>query len=413
MTTQRVVNVLFLAGALCATTVFSADWPQWRGPNRDGISPETGLLETWPEGGPQQLWTASGLGDGYSQVAVADGTIYVTGADNRTKTGFVTALTLAGKKKWKQEYGPSFDRSYRGARSCPTVYDGKLYIMSGAGQLCCLRASDGKVLGRIDTFEKFGGRNITWGIAESPLIVDGKVVCTPGGPDAALIAVDTGTGKTTWKTEGLGDKSAYCSAMAYKHGGQTQICTATSRHVIGVNAANGKLLWKIPFKNRFSAHPNTPLYQNGHVYVTAGYDLGGVNIDLSRNGRSASKAWDNKTLDTHHGGVVLIDGYIYGASWRGNGNGNWVCLDFKTGDVKYDHHWHSKGSIIAADGMLYVYNEKGHVGLVRATPKAFDLVSSFNVRHGGGPHWAHPAIANGVLYIRHGDALAAYDIAAD
>ncbi len=388
------------------------DWPQFNGPNRDNLSRETGLLKSWPEGGPKLLWASEvDLGSGFSTVSVVNGTIYTTGILGNEEHIF--AMDSSGKLKWRKAYGEGWTRSHGGARSTPTLHDGRAYVFSGQGQAVCFDAATGEQQWAVDTFKAFGGRNIAWGVAESPLVFDDKVVCTPGGKDASVVALDRKTGRTIWTTKGLSDRSAYCSPLLIEDGRRRLIVTMLDSHIVGIAAGDGKVLWQHPYRGQCAAHPNTPVYHEGRVYLTSGYDAGGVMLELSGDGASMTPRWTDKTLDTHHGAVVLIDGHLYGSSWRGNNDGNWVCLDWNSGKPRWETHWNSKGSITYADGMLYCYEERrGTLGLVRATPEGFKVVSSFRIAHGSGPHWAHPVIAGGRLYVRHGKTLACYDIAA-
>lgn len=397
-------------GLALALPCSAGDWPQWLGPNRDGKCTETGLLKTWPKGGPKLLWTASeNLGKGFSTVSIAKGTIYTTGMDG--KDGWLYALDLDGKLRWKQKYGPEFRKFPPSTRTTPTVDGGRLYLMSTMGLAACYDAATGDRQWAVDTFAKFGGRQITWGVAESPLIVREKVIVTPGGPEATMVALDKLTGETLWKSQGIGDKSAYTSPLLIEDDRKSLIVTMTDRHIIGVRSTDGKVLWKHPYRGQCQAHINTPLYHDNQVYITSGYDAGGVMMKLSDDGEQCEILWKDQALDTHHGGVVLVDGHIYGSSWHGNRTGNWVCLDWKTGKARYDTRWLNKGSILFADGRLICYEEKGGtVGLVECTPEGFRVVSSFKITQGSGQHWAHPVIAGGRLYIRHGHVLLCYDV---
>jgi outer membrane protein assembly factor BamB len=268
----------------------------------------------------------------------------------------------------------------------------------------------------VEAVQKFNGEYPSWGIAESPLIVDDKVIATPGGKDASLVALNKMTGETIWKTTGLSELGSYCSPILVAWGGKKIIVTQLDKSFVGIDASNGKVLWTDPFASYQNdpkgINPVTPLYYDGKIYVTSGYDDGGALYELSADGTKISRKWIDKTLDTHHGGVVLIDGYLYGSNWLSNRKGNWVCLDWNGGKVMYEQEWHNKGPIIFADGMLYCYDEKdGNFALVNLNPQKFEVVSSFKVSFGSGPHWAHPVIADKRLYIRHGDALMVYDIA--
>lgn len=395
----------------------AADWPQWRGPNRDMRSDDTGLLKIWPKDGPVELWSVDGMGKGFSTVSIATGTIYVTGAFGEEER--LTALDLMGAIQWQKAYGKAWHRSYPGARTTPTVAGSDVFVISSQGQVACLNAASGAIIWQVDTLREYKGRNLRWGISESPLVVDGKVICTAGGPSAGLVALSQGNGRLVWRAGEITDKSAYCSPLLVQHGARKMIVTMTEKHVVALNPKNGSLLWKHPYMNEWSAHPNTPIYRDGKIFVTSGYDRGATLLELAPNHRGVRVVWENKTLDTHHGNVVLADGYLYGSTWEGNAQGNWVCLDFLTGKVMYDTPWKPKGarplkgSLIHADGMLYCYEEKhGFVGLVPATPKEFRVVSAFRVVKGAGPHWAHPVVTGGRLYIRHGDVLTAYDLRA-
>ena len=238
-----------------------------------------------------------------------------------------------------------------------------------------------------------------------------------------MVALDKYTGKTVWMSESLHDSTAYVSPLLIQLDHRKIITNVTANHIFGVDAADGRMLWKYKYGDidRPTWHPrapiincNTPVYDNDRVFVTSGYDHVGAIFQLSDDGSRIDFVWKAPALDTHHGGVVHVGGYIYGSNWLSNSKGNWVCLDWQTGNVMYEKEWQTKGSIIAADGMLYCYDERrGNIALVKATPEDFEIVSAFRVTHGSGPHWAHPVIQDGVLYVRHGDVLMAYDIRRD
>ena len=401
-----------IVGLVTASAAFGDEWPQFRGPNRDGKSAETGLLKSWPAGGPKLLWQAkANLGIGYSSLAVTDDAIYTTGVFG--EDGYVMALTLDGKPKWKAKYGREFTKIFLSSRTTPTIDDDRLYVMSGLGRIACLDTAGGKEKWAVDTAKAYGAVNIRWGMAESPLICDDKVICTPGGTKAGLVALDKLTGKEVWATNVGPDKSAYCSPIRIKDAARDLIATMMEDHVVGLDTADGKLLWKTPYAGPWRAHPNCPIHHNGRIYVTSGYDAGGLMLKLSDDGKSVTRLWTEKTLDTHHGGVLLIDGKLYGSSWIDNSKGAWLCVDWQTGKVLSNTDWRNKGSAIFADGMIYCFTEKtGTLALVKPDPTGWKPVSSFDVTQGSGKFWSHPAIANGILYIRHGEALMAYDIRA-
>ena len=401
---------ILLAGGFC----LADDWPQFRGLNRDGKSAETGLLKKWPKDGPKLLWSVDGLGIGFSSVAIADGYVYTTGMLDGE--GFLFTYDLAGNLKWKKSYGPEWQRSHRGTRTTPTVDDDRVYVFGGTGMLVCFNAKAGKKIWEVKTLEKFEAKNIRWGMSGSPLIDGRKVYCTPGGKKGTIVALDKLTGQTIWATTGLNELSAYSSPILIERGPNRLLVNVIQKSVICVNADDGKLIWRIPYETSFDTGIVSPVYKDGCIFVTSvverGITTGGLMIQLSEEGTSAAKKWNEPVFDCHHGGVVLVDGYLYGSNFKSIPKGDWVCLDWDSGKVMYEAHWNgNKGPVIYADGMLYCYDENtGDVALVKPSPKRFEIASSFRVTEGDGKHWAHPAISDGRLYIRHGDALMAYEI---
>jgi outer membrane protein assembly factor BamB len=233
------------------------------------------------------------------------------------------------------------------------------------------------------------------------------------------IALNKTNGDIIWKSASLNEKPGYISPILINYAGKKAIVNVSLGHIFAVDVSNGEFLWTVPVVRPKSYKPEwdlilcvTPLYHDGKVYVTGGYDIGAMMVNIANDGKSANVAWKDSILDVHHGGVVLLDGYIYGSNWLNNGDGNWCCIDWNSGKKMWEEHWNCKGSIISAEGLLYIYDEKkGNVGLLKATPEKFDLVSSFQVTQGDkGPFWAHPVIHNGILYIRHNNALMAYNI---
>ena len=405
----RVSVTVLAAGLLASVLALGADYPQWRGPNRDGKSADTGLLKQWPEGGPKLLWSVEGIGTGFSTVTVADGTVYVTGLVG--ENGVLSAYDLDGKLKWKKEYGPDWAPPQRslhpGVRTSATVDDGLVYVHSGMGELVCLDAKSGEKKWSLNTFQKFGGRNIQWGLSESILIDGSNLIGTPGGPNASVVALNKKTGETIWTSKGTSSRSGYCSPIAVDHGGRRLILTVLFDAIVGLDAKTGATLWRRAYKNQYSVHANTPIYRDGIVYVTSGYRLGGVALKLSADGSGITELWTDKKLPVHHGGVIEVDGYIYGANER-----SWVCLELATGQVKHESPIVGKGSVTYADGLFYCYGERGTLALVKGTPKAFETLGSFRITQGNGEHWAHPVVAAGKLFVRHGDVLMAFDVKA-
>lgn len=397
------IRPALLSVCLCVS-LLAAEWPQWRGPRRDGKSRETGLMRTWPAGGPREVWAVNGLGDGYSSVVVVGGKIYTTGVIDGV--GYLFAISESGKLLGKAAYGRDVAKGgYRGARSTPTVAGGRIYVMSGYGVVTCFDQGRGKKLWQVDTFRTFGGRQISWQISESLLVDAGRVICTPGGSRALLAALNPQNGATIWRCTGLDCRSAYCSPLAVNHGGRRMILTMVEKGAVGVDAESGKLLWFHPHKNKYAVHAATPVYHKGRVFITSGYGYGSELLELSPNGTRVSVKWTSKALDNHHGGVVFVDGCVYGTN-----NRELVCLDFDTGKVKWRDRAVGKGSLTYADGMLYMYGERGMVGLVDPKREGSKLVSSFRITKGSNQHWAHPVVSGGRLYIRHGNVLMAFGV---
>lgn len=401
--------VLVLA-AMSGSVCICDDWPQWRGINRDGQSAETGLLDVWPEVGPEMIWFAGGLGSGYASTSIADGKIFTTGLVG--DEGLVFAFDLEGTLLWKADYGPLWTESWGGARTTPTVDGDDLFVMSGRGKVSCFDRKKGRVKWAFDAAKIFRLLKYPkWGLSESVLLVDNKVICTPGAPNATMVALNRKTGKVAWRTRTLSEASSYCSPLLVEHEGEKMIVTQTADSVVAVDPASGKVLWKDSFTDYLGKqrdiNVNTPLFADGWIYTTSGYGDGGAMLALSATATGVERKWIDRKLDTHHGGVVLVDGHIYGTSHKGR----WVCVEWKTGKVSYEEKGIGKGAVIAADGMLYCYEERnGTVALVEPTPEGFRVKSSFQITKGEGKHWAHPAISGGVLYMRHGEYLMAFDI---
>jgi outer membrane protein assembly factor BamB len=355
------------------------------------------------------LWAVEGMGEGFSTISIANGLIYTTGTID--EKGWLFAVDLDGNLKWKQMHGSEWAGRHPGARGTPTIDGDKVYVIGGMGTVSCYEASTGEKKWTADPFKESDGMYGRYGIAESALIIGDKLICTPGGSKATMMALDKKTGQTIWASKSIGEKSAYCSPILIERGGTKLIVTMTESSIIGVDAEDGNLLWQYDCEKYQGepkdVNPNTPVYHDGSIYVTSGYEKGGAKLKLSKDGKKVeSQEWVNLKLDCHHGGVVLVDGYIYGS----NMDGKWMCLNWADGEVMYEKRWLGKGSLTYADGMLYCYAERGTVALVKASPEDFNVISSFKVTKGDDEHWAHPVIYDGRLYIRHGNALIAYDI---
>jgi len=415
LTAAVLLLVGFLAaGSLCpiATAQTPGDggfWPQFHGPLRNNISQETGLLKWWPVGGPTLLWTARGLGQGYSTVSIADGRIYTAGdIDGKT---IVTALDMAGATLWQAENGQGWMGDRPGSRGTPTVDGDFVYHESPQGDVVCLRAATGEKVWARNILQEFHSQNIMWGLSESLLIDGDRVVCSPGGPDASLVALDKHTGDVVWKAPSTGELAGYASPVIADHNGLRMILTLTLKAAIGVNADTGDLLFHLQHVSYADENILAPIYHEGYLIVTS-LAVGTIEwkLDVADGKVSLTEVWRSKELDQHHGGAVLAGGYLYGSGALFN-QGKWVCVDLATGKRTYAEGGVGKGCLTYADGMLYTVSETGTVGLVPATPTEHKVVSRFYVPEGvEGPVWAHPVVCGGRLYLRHGEFLYAYDV---
>jgi len=379
---------------------------QWRGENRDGKYDETNLLKKWPDGGPELLWHFDELGPGHASAAVTDEMVYTAGTSEKGN-GFVIALSHSGDKIWKTEYGKEWMDNWDGVRSTPLIYDGKVYIMSSYGDLVCLDTKTGGFIWTVYLFKDYDGRNIKWGVTENLLIDGDKLFVTPGGIKDNVIALNKDDGSLIWTSEGRSELSAYCSPMIINRGGTKILVTQTMNSILGIDASNGKLLWNHDQPNKWSVHPNTPLYDNGQIFIVSGYGKGNVKLQLSEDGMSITELWRNESLDNKMGGVILLDGRLYGS---GDANKSWFCVDWEIGEDLYSSRMLKVGNIIYADGLLYCYGTGGDVGIVDPKTNDFKLISSFSVPLGEEYHWAHLVIHNKRLYVRHGTSLMVYDI---
>jgi outer membrane protein assembly factor BamB len=407
---------------LLITTAYvtAADWPQFHGPNRDNISPDTGLLKKWPESGPKRIWETTGIGEGYSTVSIVGKLIYTTGSINGSCV--ITALDMNGKKVWTHGNGGAWKKSYPGTRSTPTIDDGLLYHLSGIGNLVCLKPDNGDVVWSTDIMNSFVGRNIMWGLAESPLVTGDKVICTPGGEKVSMVAFDKKSGKLLWKCTGAGDKPGYASPILVDHKGLKQIVTAMSESIIGVRASDGKLLWRYPHKVYADENITTPIFKDGLLIVSGCVKKGTTSLQLNVSGDSCSVSqhWHNRELDNKQGGIVLVDGRLYGYAESFNRSTPWMCVDFKSGKSVFksapvkSSYKYKNGCLTYADGMFYLYADNGQMVLTKATDDGFVTTGYLKIKDPGKrPTWAHPVVFGGRLYIRYGDKLSAYNVSTE
>ncbi len=407
---KRLGLFLLLSASGSMTPAFGADWTQWRGSNRDLIVKEQGLLASWPEGGPQQLWQVKLPGAGYSEPVIVKGVMYITGNEGQKGdlTGYLYALDLkTGATLWKQPYGAEWDKSFESARTSPTVVGDKLYLVSGLGVVVCFDITLKKQVWSVDTFKEYGGRNITWGIAENPLVYEGKVICQPGGPDASIVALDAKTGKTVWKSTGLSERSAYCSPALLTIDGKRQVVTMLENNVVGVCAEKGTPLWKVGHRNQHAVHPNTPILVGPNkIFVSSGYKYGSEMIEIK--GSDATIVWKDKSSDNHFQGTAIYDGRIFSS-----GGGRLSCFDPKDGKELCSVGEARKVTFCITPAGLIAYDENsGKVMLISIKSCPCKVISSFSIKYGEKQHWSSPVVADGVLYLRRGTGVAAFDIRA-
>ncbi len=381
------------------------DWPQWRGPARDGRSAETGLAAEWPAGGPALLWQAEILGEGYASFAVVGGRLYTQGQKDGRQ--FVIALDAAtGKLIWQTANGDTYaDGRGGGPRGAPTLDNGRLYALGSSGNLLCLDAASGKQVWEVNLLRKYGARNIRWGLSESPLIDGEKIIVSPGGRGAAVVALNKSDGSLIWKSES--DEAGYSSAVVAEAGGVRMYVLLTGDAAIGLRADSGELLWRYSKVANGTANIATPIVKGNHVFVSSDYGTGCALLKLSRDGAGvrADEVYFSRDMRNHYSSSVLVGEYLYGFSSR-----IFTAMNFMTGEVGWKDRSVGKGQVIFADGKLFLQGEDGIVGLVTPDPGEYKEISRFEVGRGKYPTWTLPVIADGRLYIRDQDLLRCYDV---
>jgi hypothetical protein len=384
------------------------EWPTFHGPRRDNLSAETGLLRQWPQEGPKLAWSYEQCGKGYAGVSIAGGLVFTSGDFGPDE--YVLALDLNGKLKWKTANGKAWTGAQPGSRTTPTYDDGMVYHLGPHGWLTAFEAATGKVVWRVDIKETFDAPLGIWGYTEN-LVVDGdKVFAMPGGSKGRVVALNKKTGKTVWANTDIPDRAGYSSPIIAEHGGVRQFITLARSTVFGVEVASGKLLWIHEHKGFCDQNVTSPIYHDGRVFVTSGHRAGGRVIQISTDNLTAREVWYGTKLDNCHGGVVLLDGHLYGAGCRMYNKGL-VCVEFATGNVKYRAQEIGKVSLTFAEGRLYCLGNDGEVLLVNPTPARAEIVSQFNLPRRDELHTlSHPVICDGRLYVRHLEELWVYDV---
>ena len=395
--------MLYLSSILTAGQ--TGEWPCWRGPNRDGKSPDTGLLKEWPKEGPELLWQTKGLGEGFSTVAVSGGFIYTTGDIEGNL--ILSALDMNGKHVWKIPVDKAWTKDKPGARSTPTIDSSRVYILSGNGVLACLDTKTGNRYWSKD-LTSLGGNPSKWGYAESVLIYKNLAIAKPGGNNC-IVAFDKNNGNVVWQSKNYKADPEYSSCVPFTFNDVSMIATGTRGGIVCVSPDTGDILWSNDWCKNNVANCPDPAYADGHIFWANGYGKGGIclKLDVSNGKISAERVWTTRDMVCHHGGYIIHEGYIYG-----NHNGGWSCIDLKTGDLKWNEKGVGKGSLCFADGMLYLFGENGgRAVLATCSPDGMKMKGTVVVQ-GSGPSWAHPVVIGGRLYLRYADNLYCFNVKA-
>lgn len=400
----------------CILTSFAVaqeDWPRWRGPDLSDHSPDKGLLKKWPKDGPKQVWLYKDAGIGYSGPAISNGK-FITMGERNGAIHVIAIDTKNGKEIWNTKFAKGFKNNWgNGPRGTPTIDGDKVYALAPKGELICLNIKNGSKVWNADLVKNFGGKAPYWGFSESVLVHGNNVVVTPGGAKGAIVALDKITGKQIWQSKEIKDGAQYSSIIPIKHNGDDQYVQLFMKSLVGVSASDGSLLWKTDWNGRTAVIP-TPIYKNGNIYISSGYNVGCKLINLSQDNK-VSEVYNNDTIINHHGGVILIGEHLYGHSDRGG----WKCQNFETGEEIWRSKELGKGAIHYADGMLYCLGESdGTVTLVKANTKGWEETGRFKLspqtklRKPSGKIWTHPVVIGGNLYLRDQEIVYCYKVKA-
>jgi outer membrane protein assembly factor BamB len=381
-------------------------WSQWRGAARDGISAETGLLQAWPEGGPRRVIDVGGLGAGYASFAASGDRLFTQGAKDGSE--WVIALDArTGVILWQTKNGPIYkDGRGDGPRGTPVVDGDRIFAISGRGHLASLDLATGAVAWQVDLLDRFGASNISWGISESPLVVDGLVIVNPGGRGASIVALERDTGKVAWKSGS--DRAGYSSPMLAEVGGVRQAVVFTDQRVVGVALADGAELWSHATAANGTANVATPIVDGDLVFVSSDYGTGCALLRIGRDGRSVEEVYFNREMKNHHSSSVLIDGTLYGFS-----SSILTAMELESGKVLWRDRSVGKGSLIYGDGRLYLLSERGTVALAEASPAGYRELGRLQLPRGSQPSWSHPILHDGRLILRDQDRLYVFDVRAE
>lgn len=400
---SRLAAVSLFSVCVAGVAVAQPEWHQWRGANRDGHSHEKGLLQDWPEGGPKRAFAVGGLGIGFSSLAASGDRLVTMGAtEDEERVLGLDART--GLVLWRTPNGRVFRNDKGdGPRGTPTIDGDRVFALGGNGRLVSLELATGKVIWEVDLLDEFDADNITWGISESPLVVDGKVLVNPGGRGASVVALDRETGKLVWKSQD--DRAGYSSPITADVGGTRQVIFFTHSRGLGVDLRDGRLLWSYEKMANDTANAATPIFHDGKVFLSSDYGTGCALLALSPSG--ATEVYFNRDMKNHHSSSVLVGDTLYGFS-----SSILTAMDFATGRVLWQDRSVGKGSLVVGDGRLYLLSDRGVVGLAEPSPEGYREHGRFSQGRSGQPVWSHPMIHRGRLYVRDQDKLHAYEITA-
>lgn len=408
--TVLIALLLFSSEILCQDA-------QWRGPERNGVFPDTNLLDSWPEEGPELLYVTDGLGRSFSSAVATKEAVFVTGLIDTLDV--LSCLDHSGTILWQKPYGEGWDQSFPETRCTPLVDDNRVYVLSGKDNLVCFNTTTGDVVWEVNIHETYSSVWDMFGVSESPLMVDNKIIVTPGGNETAVIALDKHSGELIWKSEPLGVERSNGSPVLFRNDtmGLKLIVAMNRTHVLGVNPENGDILWTHHYNilsgegDNTTILANSPLFHNDDILISNGWDVPSVMLEVASDGKSVREKYLDNTLDNQNHGLVRIGDFIYGSNFLTRNFGKWVCMRWETGEIMWVEEWENKGPAIAVDGRLILQDEKrGNIALVQADENAFEVVSSFLITEGKGPYWARPAVFDGRLYVRHGEALIVYNL---
>jgi outer membrane protein assembly factor BamB len=403
-----ITALLVSAGAVRVSNRTPEDWPQWRGPNRDGVSTEKGLLKSWPEGGPPLAWKASGAGAGYSSFAIADGRLFTMGA--RGDTEYVIAFdTGTGKRLWETPNGQRYSNGRGdGPRGTPTVDGNVVYAYGANGDLGALDATTGKVIWQVNVLKQFGGSNIEWGMSESPLVLSDRILVNAGGRGASIVALKKTDGSLIWKSQS--DPAGYSSAVVHKLGDISQAIFFTATRALGIDVISGRVLWDYKkVANAVGANIATPIVRGNRVFFSSGYDTGGALLELTPDGKGvrAREVYFTRAMMNHPSSSVLVGDHLYGFD-----NGILTAMKFDTGEVAWQDRSIGNGSLVFADERLYLFSDEALIGLVEASPTGYRQHGRLRLWPAETPSFAHPVVSGGKFYARAGDVIFAFDVRA-